>query len=76
MRFPSLGLVFHRGLALGALLFISEHGLHFSPSIEHPDSHLFNSIQFAFLQARSSGLGHCKQESDWYFYHSFQSITS
>ena len=46
MRIPSLGLVLPCGLALGASLCISKHGLHFSPSSKHPDSfqhcHSFN----------------------------------
>ena len=50
MKFPSLGLVFHRGLALGALLFISEHRLHFSPPIKTSRQFFALSfIQFRFF---------------------------
>ena len=50
MRFLCLGLVFHRGLALGALLFISEHRLHFSPPIKTSRQFFALSfIQFRFL---------------------------
>ena len=47
MRISSLELVLPHGLALEASLCISEHRLHFSPSVKHPDSfyhcHSFHS---------------------------------
>ena len=65
MRIQSLGFVLPHGLALGTSLCISEHGLQVFSTVIH-------SIQvFGFLQVRSSGQGHCKWDSDWYFYHSF-----
>ena len=70
MRIPSLGLFLPRGLALGTSLCISEHGLHFSPSIKTSRQFLALSfIQFrflAFLQVQCLGLGHCTLDSDWY----------
>ena len=50
MKIPSLGLVFYRGLALRALLFISQHGCTSLLQSKHPDSFLALSlIQFRFL---------------------------
>ena len=48
MRISSLGLVFSVMVALGALLCLSEHGLHFSPTIQ-------TSRQFLALSVFHSG---------------------
>ena len=57
MRIPSLGLVLPRGLDLGASLCISEHGLHFSPSIKTSRHFLTLSFnQFRFLAFYRSSL--------------------
>ena len=57
MRIPSLGLVFYRGFALRALLFVSEHGCTSLLQSKHLDSFLALSlIQFRFLALYSPGL--------------------
>ena len=57
MRILSLGLFFYRGLALRALLFISEHGCTSLPQSKHPDSFLALSlIQFRFWALYRPGL--------------------
>ena len=57
MRIPSLGLVFHLGLALGVLLFISEHRLYFSPTIKTSRQFLGLLVfQFRFLALYRPGL--------------------
>ena len=57
MRIPSLGLVFHRGLALRALLFVSEYGCTSLLQSKHLESFLALSlIQFRFLALYRPGL--------------------
>ena len=57
MRIPSLGLVFYRGLALRALLFVREHGCTSLLQSKYQDSFLALSlIQFRFLALYRPGL--------------------
>ena len=70
MRISNLGLAFSIEVALGALICLSEHGRHFSPTIQTSRQFLVLSVfhsGFWLLQVQSSGLGHCKRDSDWYF---------
>ena len=71
MRIPTIGLVFHSWLgpkgpntskvSTDALLSYNENILTVFSTVIHP-------IQvFGSSQARSSGLGHCLRDSDWYF---------
>ena len=57
MRILSLGLVFYRGLALRALLFVSEHGCTSLLQSKHLDSFFaLLLIQFRFLALYRPGL--------------------
>ena len=70
MRCPTIGLVSHSSRALrdprpqvstAALPSYSQTSRQF----QHCPSFL---LRFLALQARSSGSGHCKWDSDWYFW--------
>ena len=71
MRIPTSGLVFSLvDGPSGPLHSLSEHVCTSLLQSKHLDSFstVLHSIQvFGSLQARSSGLGHCKRDSDWYF---------
>ena len=69
MKIPTIGLVFHSwmGTKCPCTSKVSMAALQ-SKHQNNSFSTVIHSIQvFGSLQARSSGLGYCKQDSDWYF---------